>query len=307
MIEIGGLALLRPVWILGVPAALLAGWLIARRVAALAGWDRAIDPALVHALHRIHRVVPGSGRVSVLPTIAAVLIAVALTGPAIRRADGTAFRNLDGVVLVIDLSRSVATGGRFTEALTAARLVADRAGSRPVALVVFAGDAYLASTFTTDADALGTTIAVLDGETVPDPGSRPERGLALARQTLGEAGTVAGDVVLVADGGGIGPGAIREAGSIVAAGGRVSALYVPAVAADGPARGDRGLLYALARAGGGQSATVLDPGPVADMIGGRTATRIADNGYSVLVWSDYGRGLLMLALAPALFLFRRRA
>jgi Ca-activated chloride channel homolog len=308
MIEVGGFALLRPLWLAGVPLAFLIGFLIVRRVTALAGWDRAVDPTLLAALDALGRVVPGTGRRNRLPLIAAALIVVALAGPARESKDGTTFRNLDGVVIVMDLSRSVATGESLNEAVTAARLVAERAGSRPVALVVYAGDAYLASGFTTDAAALGTTIAVLDGETVPEAGSRPERGLALARTVLAEAAIVAGEVVLVTDGGGIGRTAMREAEAITAAGGRVSTLFVPASGGSaGTEPPQRSVVDAVARIGGGTAADVGDPMPVADAVGARWPSRLVRGDFAVLIFTDYGRYLIGLALIPALLLFRRRA
>ncbi|MEJ1162012.1 VWA domain-containing protein [Prosthecomicrobium sp. N25] len=311
MIEAAGFALLRPWFLLAIPAVIAVAALFGRRGLGLAGWETAIDGPLRAALERMGRVVPGSGRADRALAATAVLLALALAGPAVERTDDGTFRNLDGVVLALDLSRSVATGGRLPEALTAARIVAEQAGSRPVALVVFAGDAYVASSFTTDAESLGTTIAVLDGETVPDPGSRPERALALARRTLEEADVIAGDVVLVGDGGGLGAAALREAEAIAARGGRVHALAVPGspVAASGGAEPSvgRGLLEALARAGGGASGDIADPRPVADAVGGRRASRLAETGFAVLIWRDYGRLLLVLALVPALMLFRRRA
>ncbi len=309
MIEIAGFAVLRLFWIAVLPLVAVLGFAFARQASALAGWDRAADPALLAALQRLGRVVPGSGGKSwYLPATAAVLISLALVGPARETRDGQSFRNLDGLVIAIDLSRSIAEGGNLAQALTAARLVADRAGSRPVALVVYGGDAYLASTFTTDAAALGTTIAVLDGETVPDSGSRPEHALALARRILSDTGVLAGQVVLITDGGGLGGRALEEAEAIEAAGSRVSALFVPAVSTPvGAPRPEPGVVDALARVGGGRSGSVLDPLEVAEDAGARAATRLADGEFAVLLWTDYGRYLLVLALFPALAMFRRRA
>jgi Ca-activated chloride channel family protein len=311
MIELFGVTFLRPWWLAAVPLILILSVIFARRITALAGWDRAIDPALFAALKRLGRVIPGRGRKSWFPALAATIIALALVGPALRTNDGTSFRNLDGLVIVMDLSRSVAEGGRLAEARLAARYVADRAGSRAVALVVYAGDAYLANTFTTDAAALGTTIAALDGETIPDPGSRPERGLAIARQTLANANIIAGDVVLITDGGGIGSPALRETEAIAASGSRVSTLFVPAGGANGAQpempRPQHSVVDAVARIGGGVAGDVIFPASVADDAGAGRATNLAAGNLAALVWTDYGRYLLLFALPPALALFRRRA
>lgn len=309
MIEIAGFAFLRLSWILVLPLVAVLGFAFARRASALSGWDRAADPALLAALQRLGRVVPGSGgKIWLPPAAAAVVISLALVGPAREARDGESFRNLDGLVIAIDLSRSIAEGGGLAPALTAARLVADRAGSRPVALVVYGGDAYLASTFTTDAVALGTTIAVLDGATVPDAGSRPERALALARRALADADILSGDVVLVTDGGGLGAAALGEADAIATAGSRISTLFVAATAGpEGTNSPERAAVDSLARRGGGLAGDALDPLDVAEAVGSRPATRLVRSEFAVLFWTDYGRYLLVLALFPALAMFRRRA
>ena len=173
MIEFAPFAILRPWWIAAIPALALALHFAAKRAVGIAAWERAIDPLLMGALQRMGAVLPGSSRRHWPAMALAGLIALALSGPAVRTGDLTAFRNLDGLVMVVDLSKSMTEGGSLATALSATRLVVQSAGARPVALVVFGEDAYEASGFTIDARALGTTIAVLDGETVPGAGSRP--------------------------------------------------------------------------------------------------------------------------------------
>ncbi len=306
MIEISDIMLLRPQWLLAVPLVAVLGYYFVPRMTALAAWDRAIDPALMTALEQLGRVVPGSGRKNWFPAATALLIAIALVGPAKEVQEGSSFRNLDGVVLVMDLSRSVAEGGRLEETLTAARLVVEQAGTRPVALILYAGDAYVASAFTRDHRALGTTIAVLDGETVPDKGSRPALGLGAALRSLSDADIIAGDVVLVTDGGGIDDRAYREAAAISARGSRVSSLFVTpsAVGSETPEENLK-LVETLVRSGGGEVASVLDPLAITALMEETAATELAAGDFATLAWRDYGRFLLLLALLPALALFRR--
>lgn len=307
MSELGGVILLRPQWLLALPiVALLASWSL-RRAARLSGWDRAIDPPLLAALHRLGRILPGTSRRNLLPALTAGIITMGLVGPAREAGNASTFRNLDGLVIAMDLSGSVAESGRLPQARAAARLLVERAGSRPVGLIVYAGDAYLASPLTTDSRVLGTAVAAFDGETVPDPGSRPERALALARRVLIESRTVAGDIILISDGGGLAESALREAAALASVGGRVSTAYVEHLATpEGmlPASG-RALLDRVALAGGGVTGDVLDPVGLADRIGSRPASRLAKSDLALLLWTDYGRYLLVLALLPALGLFRR--
>ena len=300
------LTLLRPWWLVALPAVAIIGVVFARRARGLAGWDKAVEPKMMAALIRLNRVVPGTARRAWLPVAIAAVLAVALLGPARRDGDPPTFRNLDGIVIAFDLSRSIAAGGSLVDAQGAAELVLQRAGTRPVALIVYAGEAYLASAFTTDPRVLGTTIAVLDGETVPNPGSRADRALDLAARTLSEARIVDGDVVLITDGDRIGPAALDTARQLKDSGAHVSTLFVAPKTrfGDMPTARPQDLIR-LAETGGGFAGAAADPAALADAIGSRAAEKLASGDYAVLYYTDYGRWLLILALLPALALFRR--
>ncbi len=299
-----GFELLRPVWALAIPAVLLLGLLFSRRQAVLGAWDRAVDGPLMAALDRLGKVSRGARQTLWLPPLVAALTALALVGPAKDRFDGTAFRNLDGVVIVMDLSRSMVEGGRFADAVTVARLVADSVGSRQVALVVYGGDAYLASAFTSDAAALGQTIAFLDGETMPDPGSRPERALALARKITIDAEIVLGDIVLITDGDGINAETRAGAARLAEIGAPLSTVYVPSQQGEGRSRAE---VDGLAEAGGGARGDLLDPFPVTRALDQGMQRRLEAMDQAAQMRRDYGRWLLILAMVPALLLFRRVA
>jgi Ca-activated chloride channel family protein len=306
MVE-AGFTLLRPWWLAGVIGALLLGFLLRRRATALGDWERAVDPHLLAAMTQLGAVVKAHGRKGWAAALGAGSVALALTGPALQQADTDRFRNLDATVVVVDLSRSLAGGGNLTAARFAAQAVA-AAGTRQVALVVYAGDAFLASNFSSDRDALASTIAVLDGETVPVPGSRPARALALSRELLEQAGIVAGDVVLISDGGGFDAAALREVARLREEGHRLDTIYVPTEELPpGAPRPSRATLDAAAAETGGVSADVADPLPVIAQISNGVATRLAATDYVVLAWADLGRFLLIVSLLPALLLFRRGA
>ncbi len=290
------LVLLRPEWLLALPViAGLAAWLWRSRRDA-GDWSRVIDPALLAALAalgRIDRARPGPTGLAALA--AAALSAIALSGPAIERRDAAAFRNLDGVVFVLDASPS-ATGSESWEALrTMGRVGLAAFGARPGALVVFAGDAYVASDMTADTRQVGLTLSLVDTETVPDPGSRPDRGLALAARMLDEAGIIAGDVILLTDGGGIGPASYKAAAAIASRGARLS------VVSPDPS------LAPLAEAGKGRAFGLEDGTALATFLAEDARTRLERQDYPLLFRADLGRYLLLLALLPALLLFRRPA
>lgn len=307
--SLGDYALLRPLWLIAIPLvaalALRAAW----RSAPLGDWVKAIDPALMAMLNRRGAVLGGRRQANVVAALAAGLIALALTGPAVERPEAATFRNLDATVILLDASRSLFEGGRFKDARQAAEAVAEASGTRPVALLLYAGDAYTAVSPTTDREVVGTTLFALDADTVPDRGSHPERALALARRTLSEANVVAADIVLISDGDGIGQAAEREARALRDRGWRLHGVFVPAAKTlpSGAPRPDRAALDRLVELGGGALADADGLAPVTDPLGASTAQNLAAGGYSVLAFSDLGRWLLLLALVPALILFRRSA
>ncbi|MBB2963165.1 VWA domain-containing protein [Methylobacterium sp. R2-1] len=307
MIE--SLALLRPLWFLALPVVALLALRAAWRSAPLGDWGKAVDPHLMALFAHRGAVLGGRRQANLAAALTAGILALALTGPAVERPEAATFRNLDATVIVLDLSRSVTEGGRFKEARQAAQSVAEAAGTRSLALIVFAGDAYTALSPTNDRETLATTLFALDADTVPDRGSHPERGLALARRTLAEANVVAADVVLISDGDGLGQAAEREAAAIRDKGWQLHALFVPAAKTlpAGAPRPDRIALDRLATAGGGRAADIGSPQAVLDRVGASTAQHLAAGGYGVLAFADLGRWLLLLALVPALLLFRRSA
>ena len=292
------LELLRPLWLLLLPLLALLVLVLRRRPARLGGWDMALDPHLKAALQALGRVDAGRrGFAALAPLLAAGLIFAALSGPAVERRDAAAYRNLDGVVFVMDASESLEEDGNRLALQTAGRVGVAALQSRPAALVVYAGDAYVATDMTADTRQLGQTLSLVDGETVPDKGSRPERGLSLAATILAESGTLAGDVILMTDGAGIGSDAMQAAAEIAGQGARLS-VVVP---------GDVAAAETLARTGGGEVFRTPETQALASFLQEDARDRLERQDYPLLFRMDLGRYLLLLALIPVLLMFRRAA
>lgn len=307
MIEIAGLWLLRPYWLLAVPLVALLAWHAHRRRGALASWGRILDPKLVPALEALGHVTSTRRGLRVLLLAATAALAVlALTGPATRKDQAPAFRNLDTVFLVVDLSDSMTRGGALDDLQAAAAHVLSDSSGRPVALLVFAADAYLASAPTEDPATLETIVSVLDAETMPDAGSRPDRALRLVREMLARAEKRRTDVLLISDGGGVNAETLHEAELLHGLGARVSAIYVaPTARTYGMPAPRRDALDDLARRGGGLLADAGESGRVVALLRESSSAAISAD-MAALTFEDHGRLVLLLALVPALLLFRRR-
>lgn len=295
--SIADLSLLRPLWLIVLPGLVVVALILRRRQVGIGDWNRVVDPALLAALRALGRVEDQAvGRRGTVALIAAGLITLALAGPAIERRDAAAFRNLDGVVFVLDASPSVTESDRWPALQAMGRFGIAALGSRPAGLIVFGGDAYVATDMTGDTPQLGLTFSLIDKDTVPNPGSRPERGLELAARMLRDADVLAGDVVLLSDGGGFGPGALEQAAAIAAQGARLSVvatLRSPEI-------------ETLAATGGGQVFDLDQTDDLAGFVRISGRERLEKQDYPLLFRADYGRYLLILALFVVLALFRRR-
>lgn len=290
--------LLRPLWLLTLPVLAGLGWWLFNRHSALGDWEKAADPALMQAMEALGRIDGSSSRVPVLaPLVVAALAALALSGPAVERRDTLSFRNLDGVLFLVDTSASVTEHARWPQMQTMGRFGLSALGTRPGGLIVFAGDAYVASDMSLDHLQLGQTFSLINAETVPDEGSRPERALARAARLLAGAEMIAGDVVLLTDGDGLAPASLREAGAIAAQGARLSIVSLNDPSPE---------LATHAAVGGGQVFTLDQTDALANWMAEDARTRLEQQDYPLLFWKDIGRFLLFLALIPMLLLFRRQ-
>lgn len=307
MIELGDLVFTRPLWFIGllVTAGLAALALRYRRT--LAGWADVIEPRFMAFLRARGQIVApvGHGGVLVIASVA-MLIALALAGPSTRNERTSGFRNRDILFLLIDLSPSVTRGGALDDAKAAAVQLLAEARTRPVALALFSGEAYLVVPPTSDPAPLESTIAVLAEDTLPDHGSRPDRALELARHVLSGADARHADVIVLSDGGGAGPEADHAATVLDSEGVRVSAVYVgPAATPYGMPAPDRASLADLVAAGGGVMADARNSSDIAKLaLGGDRLVLDAEE--RAILFVDHGRLLLWPALILALTLFRRR-
>lgn len=297
------LSLLRPLWLLLLPGILFFGVALHRRRAGAGDWGKVIDPNLMSALKSLGHVRDtGNGALAWLPLIGAGVIAVSLAGPAQEARDANSFRNLDGVVFVIDVSSSMTEDALWPQIVTMGRVGIAALGTRPAAMVVFAGDSYSASALTADTAQIGLTLTFLDNETVRDEGTRPERGLQQALQVLDDAQIVAGEVFLFTDGGGLGAEAVKMTAELVDAGARVSTVFAETENSEG-----RAAVEALTKIGGGIVFELDLSVAFAEHLGRSVAERLERQDYLIMFQSDYGRYLLILAMFPILALFRQRA
>jgi Ca-activated chloride channel family protein len=313
----GGLAgfhLLRPGWLLALPAL---AWLGRRwRLRHAAGaWEGVVDPGLRDYLLEP---VPARRRwLAWWPWCAAALAILALAGPSWRRAPQPLWEAKAPLVVAFDLSPAMLAADLPPSRLARARakvamLLRERRGGE-VGLLVYAGDAYTVAPLTDDPanvavflDALAPDImpgqSGVPGETVDvDAAAAIERAAGLLRH----AGFDQGDILLVSG------SALNAAASTAAArasgdGYRVSVLDAVPAPSRATSRGPGAA--AVAAAGRGRSARLaagdhdLAALGVLDAAARGTTAQGREGGAS---WRDDGYWLLLPLLVLGAFAFRR--
>lgn len=292
------LTLLRPLWLLALPVIAGFGWALWHRQGALGDWSRAADRELLAAMAQMG-LTDAAGRQRPLSLVlaAAALTVIALAGPAIERRDAQSFRNLDGVLFVVDASSSVTASPLWPEVLAMGRFGLGALGTRPGGIIVYAGDAYEVTDMTLDHLQLGQTFSLIGPDTVPDPGSRPERALTLASDLLAKAEVMAGDVILFSDGEGLGPASFRAAGEIAAQGARLSVVAATPVPTPD--------MQTHAAIGGGRVFALSEIEAMRRFLDEDARTRLEQQDFPLLFWADIGRYFLILAMVPVALMFRR--
>jgi Ca-activated chloride channel family protein len=300
---------LRPWWLIVPPFLLVLGF-IWRQRGNEGDWVRAIDPHLLRALDRRGAFkVRGTGhRRFPLWLMVAVILAIALAGPAIRRQASDSFRNVDGVIIALDTSKSMIDSGAATDGqIAATQLIDNSAASQQVGLILFAGDAYLGSPFSADRQVLHPLLAGDLSGVVAEQGSNPARAVQLAETMFSDASMIGGDLVLITDGGGANSAAIEAVRELRKAGRRVHVLFVSSVQNNSEIPlPDRAGAASLAAEGGGIFADTADLSPLLSSLDAPLGNKLEKNGYAALAWLDLGRFMLILAAVPFLGLFGRR-
>ncbi|MTH35293.1 VWA domain-containing protein [Paracoccus limosus] len=286
--------LLRPWWLAALLPVVGLAVLVWRRGPEAGGWQAVLSPAMLAGLAALGQLQPAPRWQRLLPWAGAGALALGLSGPALPRGDAPVFAQEDAVVIAMDLSASVVRAGLEDAKAGAAQLMAALPG-RPVGLVLYAGEAYVAAAPTADPRVLESLIAVLDADTMPDKASRPADALAQSGKLL--AGLKRADLVLVSDGGGVDAAAEAEAQRLERAGVRIHAL---SVAGDPPADA-----AALARIAAQGVVPAAEAGRVAAAL--RRSSMGDDPALRALRYRDLGPWIAALALLPLLIRFRRQA
>lgn len=313
---------LRPWWWLAALPLPLVLHVLARSGGGHAALARLADATL------LPRLMQGAGSrrrwALALAAVVWLLAAGALSGPAWQRAPTPLYANGAARVVALSLSDDMRAQDlkpdRMTRARYAVRDLLDSVGDARVALVGYAGDAFVVAPLTPDKQTVLNLLDALSPDVMPAPGNNGARAIGQSMALLQQAHIRGGEIVLVTDE--AGQAAVDAARKARAEGVRVDVLGIgtrqgaPVPLPDGGfvrdstgvhvARRDDAALRDIANAGGGQYAPLDEDGGGVAALGAPAATQGSDAAHQhANVWRDGGVWLLIPLLPLAALAFRR--
>jgi len=259
-----------------------------------------------------------------------IIAALALAGPAWERLAQPLFQNRAAHVIALELAPSMLAGDLKPSRLERARYkISDllkHTSDGQVALLAYAGDAFVVAPLTDDANTVANLLEPLDPGVMPVPGNDTAHAIDRAVKLIHQAGLKTGDVVLFADS--ASGNAVDAAKRALASGVRISVLGV-GTEQGAPVALPRGgflqdasgnvvipklqiaELQALASAGGGRYAALsVDGADLETLLGSHDGAATGDSDASITDavsprFQDRGPWLLLLLVPLCALGFRR--
>ena len=220
---------LEPLWFLAlIPLAGLL-WFAFKNNTDSKAWKKIIDHRLLPLLlqgedKNTHKLPKG-----ILAFVWLVAV-IALADPVWEKIPRPVFQTNAARVLVLDLSNSMLIDDVKPSRLARARFkiedILSREEEGQTGLVLFAGEAFVASPLTRDTETIRSILKVLTPQIMPAQGSRLDLGLIKAHELLKQSGIVNGQVLVIADGASQKTASNKAAEVLLKAGHTVSVMAV---------------------------------------------------------------------------------
>lgn len=250
--------------------------------------------------------------------LTAMIVAGCMSQPVLRQSDDDTWRHSIGWIAVADVSRSMTLDDTVPSRLSAMREslaeLSRQAGARPIALILFAGDAFLVAPPAFDRSVFDEHAALTEHGVIPNEGSNLARALSLATSVINDSQFIHARVFVLGDSGGITSNALAAARHLVKAGHRLDTLVFGASAykavkatADDQTAVNWKNADALSKAGNGKSVRANRFGAIdyAPLELKQQASASTNAQLQSLVWRDQSHWILILALPLLLLLFRQ--
>ncbi|QDP01780.1 vWA domain-containing protein [Thalassotalea sp. PS06] len=193
---------LRPLWLLAFFALLYVIWQLKKLKVANSAWQRVVPKHLNKVLLSTN----GEAKpLALLPIVVlGSLLIVAMAGPTWKKLPQPVYQTDKASVIVMDMSFSMLATDTKPNRLTRARFKAldllEKLSDGDVALIAYAGDAFVISPLTEDINNIRLLLPSLTPQIMPELGSNPYPALILANDMLANAGYNKGDIYWLTDG-----------------------------------------------------------------------------------------------------------
>lgn len=301
------LRLLHPLWL--VPAFVL--FLLAffvKRKARSDDWEHVISKSVLRYL-RTSNDDQGVGINYVL--LAAAVCSLALSSPAIRSSTDDALLHSTHWLVLLDVSKSMTSTDIAPSRLSAARntllQLSKEANSRSMGLIVYSGDAFLASPPAFDKRQLEETAALLEHGIVPHEGSNLSRALSLATSVVTDSQLIDGRIFLLTDSGGVNNTTEAAARFLSSQGQQLDIIVFGSTDGDPNIAVNQSQVEALATAGGGKTIRASNFGEVdlgAFKLNDAPSSDFFSADLSSLQWKNQSHWIVLLLLPLLIQLFR---
>ena len=194
---------LRPLWLLAVPLVWWMVFLLRKKWWQKGNWDREVEPHLLEFLATSH----SQHKRKLLPwvmSLAGTLLLLSLAGPVWLKKPQPLIKKSHARVLVLDLSFSMLAADVKPTRIDRVRFkledLLNNFSEGETALVGYAGEAFVISPLTHDANTISALLPGLHPNIMPVPGSRADLGVELASDLLSRSIGSQGHIILVTDG-----------------------------------------------------------------------------------------------------------
>ena len=194
---------LRPLWLLAVPLVWWMVFLLRKKWWQKGDWDREVEPHLLEFLATSH----SQHKRKLLPWVmclAGTLLLLSLAGPVWQKKPQPLIKKSQARVLVLDLSFSMLAADVKPTRIDRVRFkledLLNNFSEGETALVGYAGEAFVISPLTHDANTISALLPGLHPNIMPVPGSRADLGVELASDLLSRSIGSQGHIILVTDG-----------------------------------------------------------------------------------------------------------
>lgn len=160
-------------------------------------WKKACDPALLPFLLKN---IEGKSQpfLKKYLTVLWIILSVALSGPALKKAPVTTAVPKQGMVVVLDMSPAMDKNALFQAILKIKELLKQK--TDPTGFVLTDANAYTVVPISSDNEIIHNTLSDISSEVMPSPGSAPEKGILKAQALLKNAGYISGKILLITAG-----------------------------------------------------------------------------------------------------------